>query len=119
MFEFPPGLLIFFSMDDNPEFKAMLEAVLFISGEPVMLSDLKDVTEVSEKELAVVLDELVSEYSERQCGMLIEKVAGGYQMFVNPAHNELIIKLKGKVRAQKLSVAALETLAIVAYKQPL
>lgn len=99
--------------------KSQLESVLFISAEPVMVADLKEVADVPEPDIIAALDALIAEYRERSGGMMIDQVAGGYQMFVNPGSNDLVKRMKGKVRTQKLSVAALETLAIIAYKQPI
>jgi segregation and condensation protein B len=106
-------------MEERAKKKAMIEAVLFISGEPVELSSLKSATGIHEADLRDLMDELVSDYEERGGGVLIGRVAGGYQMFTNPGHSEWIMKLRGTARKQKLSMPALETLAIVAYRQPI
>lgn len=106
-------------MEDRTKKKFLLEAVLLISGETVLLSELKTVTGLPEVELTDLLDELVSEYAERQGGILIGKIAGGYRMFTNPEHSEWVRKYRGSVKAQKLSMPALETLAILAYRQPI
>ena len=106
-------------MDERQKQKAMLESVLFISVEPVTLSSLKKVTEMHEADLKELMEELVHEYAERGGGVLIARIAGGYMMIPNPDHNEWLKKIKGSSRAQKLSMPALETLAIIAYKQPI
>jgi segregation and condensation protein B len=106
-------------MEDREKKKSMLEALLFLSGEPVETGELKKATGVPETDLKELLEELMSEYAERGGGVLIGKIAGGYQMVTNPDHTEWASKLKGAARKQKLSLAALETLAIIAYRQPL
>jgi len=106
-------------MEDRAKMKAMLESLLFLSVEPVVLSELKKPLEMHENDLKELAEELLDEYAARGGGILIGKVAGGYMMTPNPEHNEWSKKLKGTGRAQRLSMAALETLAIVAYKQPI
>jgi segregation and condensation protein B len=105
-------------MEDSGK-KPLVEAVLFLSGEPVMLADLKAVTGLSEAEITDILDELSEEYAERGGGVLIGKIAGGWQMHTNPECGELLRMFKGAARSQKLSLPALETLAIIAYRQPI
>jgi segregation and condensation protein B len=104
---------------EREKLKSMVESVLFLSAEPLVAEDLKDVLQMKEKDILELLDELHKEYAQRNGGVLIGRVAGGYQMITNPDQGDLIRALRGKVRTQKLSLAALETLAIVAYKQPI
>jgi segregation and condensation protein B len=106
-------------MEERKAQKAMLEAVLFLAGEPVAARDLAPATGLSEAELTDLLDELAAEWRERVGGVLVGKLAGGYQMYTDPLHGEWARKFKGTARAQKLSMASLETLAIVAYRQPI
>jgi len=106
-------------MEDWHKKKAMLEAVLFLAAEPVDLAALKAMTGLPEAELTDLMEELVSEHSERAGGVLVGKIAGGWQMFVNPEHTEWALKFRGSAKKQRLSMAALETLAIVAYRQPI
>jgi len=106
-------------MEDRAKMKAMLESVLFLSVEPLVLSEIRKPLEIHENDLKSLAEELMEEYSARGGGVLIGKIAGGYMMIPNPEHNEWAKKLKGTGRAQKLSMASLETLAIVAYKQPI
>ena len=120
LFEFGRTHLIsFILMEDRAKKKAMLESLLFLSVEPLVLSELKKPLEVHENDLRELVDELAAEYEARAGGVLIGKVAGGYMMIPNPEHNEWAKKLKGSGRTQRLSMASLETLAIVAYKQPI
>ncbi|MCE5195491.1 MAG: SMC-Scp complex subunit ScpB [Nitrospiraceae bacterium] len=99
--------------------KSLLEAILFLSGEPIILSSLKDTIEIPEQDLKRFMDELMAEYKERNRGILIVEIANGYQMITNPEHSESLKKFKATKAATKLSLAALETLAIIAYKQPM
>ena len=81
--------------------------------------ELKKIADAHENDIAAALEELAAEYEERAGGIIIARVAGGFQMLTNPGHSDLIRRMKGKGRAQKLSLPALETLAIIAYKQPI
>ncbi len=104
-------------MDDR-EKKSLLEALLLFSGESLTSSTLKAVTEIDEPEIGRLMEELISDYRNRDCGVLIAEVAGGYRMITNPHFAPWIKKLKGS-ESSRLSPAALETLAIIAYKQPI
>lgn len=99
--------------------KSLIEALLFISGEPVSVTDLRKITEFSEEEITVVLNDLVQSYKSRNGGYLLTEVAEGYQFVSNPEYAPWIRKLKKTTTTAKLSIAALETLSIVAYKQPI
>ncbi len=105
-------------MEDKDK-KNLLEAILFLSGESVALSSLKDVTEMPENELKKFMEELMSEYREKNSGILISEIANGYQMMTNPVYAPWLKKFRAKSASSKLSASALETLAIIAYKQPI
>lgn len=105
-------------MEDRDK-KYLLEAILFLSGEPVMLSSLKDVTEIQDTELKRLMDELMADYRERNGGILITEIANGYQMITNTAYAPFLKKFRAKSASAKLSASALETLAIIAYRQPI
>ena len=99
--------------------KALVESLLFVSREPVSLDSITKVVGIKDYEVKEVLDALISEYNLRNSGILILEIAGGYQMVTNPEYSGYIKKLKNINISSRLSQAALETLAIVAYKQPL
>ena len=105
-------------MEDR-EKKNLLEAIIFLSGESVTLSTLKEVTEISEPEVKKFMDELVSDYRGRKGGIFIAEIANGYQIITNPEYALWLRKFKTSSVATKLSLPALETLAIIAYKQPI
>lgn len=98
---------------------SVLETILFLSGELITCSTLKDVLELPESEIRRLMEVLISEYRERNAGLLITEIANGYQMVTNPLYAEWIMKFKKMRIASKLSMPALETLAIIAYKQPI
>lgn len=99
--------------------KPALEAMLFVSSEPVTVAQLKASTGLPETEVKALMEELIFDYKERAGGVLIAEVAGGYQMSTNPECAEFLRKFTGEAKSQKLSLPALETLAIIAYKQPI
>jgi len=98
---------------------SILEALLFLSAEPVSLSTIKDVIELPEAEIKRHMEELMTEYKERNAGLLIVEIANGYQMVTNPEYAGWVRKFKSTHLASRLSMPALETLAIIAYKQPI
>lgn len=104
-------------MEDRGK-KSLVEVLLFLSGEPVTISLLKDVTGMPEIELKKIMEELMSDYRERNGGLFIAEIANGYQMITNPEYAQWLKKFKISNAATKLSVPALETLAIIAYRQP-
>lgn len=102
------------------EIKKIIEAFLFVSDSPVSVNDMSSVIE--EVESAVIRDlvlELKSEYEAQGRCFTVNEIAGGFQLAADPYYAPWIRKFLGKEKAQKLSMPALETLAIVAYKQPL
>lgn len=104
---------------EEKEKKSLLEGLLFFSGEPLTAPTIKGITEIEEPEIRKLMGELVVEYRERDGGILIAEIAGGYQMITNPAYGQWIRKLRGSQVSSKLSLASLETLAIIAYRQPI
>ena len=104
---------------EEREKKSVLEAILFLSGELLTVPILKEVTELPESEIKTLMDKLIMEYQERNAGVLIVEIANGYQMVTNPDLSEWIKKFKSSHMSTRLSMPALETLSIIAYKQPL
>jgi segregation and condensation protein B len=100
----------------------LLEAALFSSAHPVLLSDLKAMVtdnEVTGDDVASALNELRLHYDEDGHGVELIEVAGGWQILTRPEFTETIERAQLAARPQRLSAAALETLAIVAYRQPI
>lgn len=99
--------------------KSLIEALLFVSGEPITIADLKNIVDMPEADIKQVLNQLVDEYRTRNGGILISEIAHGYQLVTNPVYAHWIRKFKSSSASSKLSMPALETLAIIAYKQPI
>lgn len=92
-----------------------LEAVLFMAAEPLPLADLAEILEVAPDQAETLISQLEAEYGER--GLHVQRVAGGLQVATRPEYGHHVAKLL-KPERFRLSRAALETLAIVAYRQP-
>jgi len=105
-------------MEDRSKM-SVVEALLFISGEPMPASSIKDVLELPESEIKGAMDALIAEYKERNAGLLIVEIANGYQMVTNPAYADWVRKYRKTHISSRLSLPALETMAIIAYKQPI
>jgi len=101
------------------QIKGIVESLLFVNERPVMLDQIKKVLEaVSGTEIKNAILNLQREYEERQSGMMIVEIAGGYQMLSNPAYAAYLRSFYKTKHKEKLSKPALESMAIVAYKQP-
>jgi len=94
-------------------------AILFVAKEPLTLDQLQEVyPDTPVEELQESLDQLISEFNSFQRAVEIRQVGGGYRMTTRPNHHEDIRNYLKTKPSAKLSLAALETLAVVAYKQP-
>ena len=103
---------------DAASLKGALEALLLVSSDPVSASALASVLDVAPGEVASLLAELKVEYEEANRGFQLREVAGGWRLFTHPAYHEQVERFVLSWDTQKLSQAALETLAVVAYHQP-
>ena len=103
----------------DEEAKSVIEAILFMAGEPVTLDTIRKITEIDKYNTERLARELISDYSVRNAGLFIVEVAEGYQMVTNPACAPWIKKLLSTSVPKKLSQSSLETMAIIAYKQPI
>ncbi|NPV42410.1 MAG: SMC-Scp complex subunit ScpB [Firmicutes bacterium] len=99
---------------------AALEALLFITTEPLPLKKISQILELNEEQVKKAILFLKSEYQKNNSrGIQITEVAGGFRLSTKPEVKNYIEKLYGDKRDSSLSQAALETLAIVIYKQPI
>ena len=98
--------------------KAALEALLLVSSDPVSASALAQALDIAPGEAASLLAELKVEYEETNRGFQLREVAGGWRLFTHPAFHEQVEAFVLSWDTQKLSQAALETLAVIAYHQP-
>ena len=99
--------------------KLIIEALLFVSDKPITLGQMKDALDTSDTSLIKeAIKELKQEY-EQNHSFRIREVAGGYQLVTDPEYAPWLRKLFQSGRKERLSRPALETLAIIAYKQPI
>ena len=95
-----------------------IEGILFISETPVKARDIAETLEIPEKKVEEIIKGLISEYIDKNRGFVLRKIAGGYRFYSNPAIRDVLADfVKSNITAY-LSQAALETLAIICYKQP-
>lgn len=100
--------------------KAVIEAAIYITDEPLTMDQIARAVEQPIETVKEVLAELVSEYAEPDRGLTVRELAGGYKMGTKPEHHESIRQFVKKLQPPlKLSLPALETLAVIAYKQPI
>jgi segregation and condensation protein B len=104
--------------DEN--LKALIEAILFVAPEPVALDGVVKALEGEGKDrVKAVLEALVAEYQRPEHGLQIRRVAGGYKFYTKPEHHEVLRQFVKSLKPPiRLSRAALETLAVIAYRQP-
>ncbi len=95
-----------------------IEAILMVTGEPVAASVLAELLEISGEKVASICEQMARDYEEEARGFVLEHVAGGYRFQSHPEMFEVVQSFAREAPAPKLSAAALETLAIVAYRQP-
>lgn len=104
-------------MQDN--IRAVIEALLFVSEKPLAVEQIRDVLDTLDAgQIRQILAELDSEYEKTNRGIRIVEVAGGFRMITPPGLAPFLKKLHRQRRKERLSKPALETLAIIAYKQP-
>jgi segregation and condensation protein B len=103
----------------NEERRAALEAIIYAADEPATIEQLARALEQEKLAVQASLDELVAGYACEERGIEIRKVAGGYKLFTKPQQHDLVRRFIKSLRPPlRLSMPALETLAVIAYKQP-
>lgn len=104
----------------NDQLKAILEVLIFISQEPLTRQRMKEVLgEVPDEELEAALNSLLSDYASGGRGIQVVQSGGGYLFTTKPEHDQWVRRLLQIEKKTKLSSAALETLSIIAYHQPI
>jgi segregation and condensation protein B len=105
-------------MSDRVELLRDLEALLFVSDEPVASVVLAQALEVDRRDADELCDELARSYEERAAGIALRNVAGGWRLTTGPDSAPVVERYVLASRHARLTKASLETLAIIAYKQP-
>ena len=99
---------------------AVLEAIIYVTDEPLSAEQIAKAMGEPLADVKILLDQLVAEYNRPEHGLTVKEVAGGYKMATKPEHHEAVRTfVKNLNPPLKLSLAALETLAVIAYKQPI
>lgn len=103
---------------EEKNYKAIIEAILFTMGESVELYKIADAIELDKKKTKAILEEMKKEYDTSDRGVSIMELDGAYQMCTKTQMYEYLIKIAKQPRKRVLSDVLLETLSIIAYKQP-
>ncbi len=105
-------------MMDTNELAHVIEAILFVAGEPVNVKDMQRALEVTEDETRQAIDALDSDYSFHRRGITLKRFGEHIQLSTRAEYAPYVERLLQPIQKQSLSQSALETLAIVAYRQP-
>ncbi len=103
---------------NKDEIKPIIESVLFFWGDPMSLDTLSELLEHPKAEIRIILDDLIKEYNTDARGLSLRRIDKSYQFVTVPSADEYIRKLLIDRDERSLSSAAMETLSIIAYKQP-
>ena len=104
----------------DAQLKAVLEAIIYITDEPLTLDQICTAIEQPRERVVAALEQLASDYEKDDRGLSIREIAGGFKMTTKPEHHEAVRRfVKNLNPPLKLSLPALETLAVIAYKQPI
>jgi segregation and condensation protein B len=105
--------------EDRKYLKGLLEALVFLSSEPIKLSSLAKTVEIEKTLAREILDEMILDYQEREGGFILREIAGQYQFITSDIYHERLGVIFKEKKKETLSRSNLDTLAIIAYKQPL
>jgi segregation and condensation protein B len=97
---------------------AIIEALIFVSEEPLSVKTMAEVLREDRELVEVAVAELAKEFNERNGGLQLRELAGGWQFATRPEYHEHVRAYLKSRPSAKLSIASLETLAVIAYKQP-
>jgi segregation and condensation protein B len=100
------------------EIVSIVEALVFVADEPITVKTLADVLAEDKETIEAAVEQLKREYEEREGGLQLREIAGGWQISTRTEYHEEIRRFLKTRPSAKLSLAALETLAVIAYKQP-
>ncbi|WP_425540148.1 SMC-Scp complex subunit ScpB [Microaceticoccus formicicus] len=104
-------------MNDR-EYKSIIEALLFFWGDPLSIESISEILEITKTRATTLMEELIDEFQNNQRGTCIKKINNSYQLVTISSANQYIKKLMIEEDEKQLSNSAMETLSIIAYKQP-
>lgn len=103
---------------EEQQMMAIVEAILFVAGDPVSLKDIAEVLDIDTDTAKKLMGKMMDAYTSQGRGLQLIRINDAYQLVTRPEYGEYIRKFTGASREQSLSRACLETLAIIAYNQP-
>ncbi len=107
-------------VDQSVTLKAVIEAAIYVTDEPLTADQIATAIAQPVERVQEILNQLVAEYSALDRGLSVRELAGGYKISTKPEHHESIRRFVKRLQPPvRLSLAALETLAVIAYKQPI
>ena len=109
----------FNELSRKSDIKSAIESMLFVSGEPLALRELSNNLELKEKNVEEILSEMANEYEDKSRGIRLISINGAYQLVTKSENSDFFQKLLKKNKKHSLSQASIESLAIIAYKQPI
>ena len=109
----------FNELSRKSDIKSAIESMLFVSGEPLALRELSNNLELKEKNVEEILSEMANEYEDKSRGIRLISINGAYQLVTKSENSDFVQKLLKKNKKHSLSQASIESLAIIAYKQPI
>ena len=98
--------------------KAIIEAILFVTEAPVPETELAEILEMSSDDVRALLDEIDGDLEHRSAGMVLRSTAGGWRLYSHPDAFPYLERFSSTATARKISAAAMETLSVIAYRQP-
>lgn len=106
-------------ISDTENYESIIEAVLFASGDPLKIKQISSIIECNEKYTKRILDDMIIKYNDEKRGIKLISINDSYQLVTKPENSDYVSKLLKTNSRQSLSQAAMETLSIIAYKQPI
>ncbi len=104
--------------EEEGNLQGRIESILFVAGEAVAIKDLAKALRIDETSLKKELDRIGDEYDFQQRGFMLKRFGNHVQLGTRPLYADAVVRLLQPVQQQSLTQAAMETLAVVAYKQP-
>ena len=104
---------------NSTELRGVIEALVFVADEPLGVKTISEVLKIGQDEIVAAIEQLASEFNGRNGGLHLREIAGGWQFATRPEHHEYVRAFLKSRPSAKLSLASLETLAVIAYKQPI
>ena len=105
-------------MTEEGNLQGRIESILFVAGEAVSIKELAKALQTDEESLKTELDRIGDEYDFNQRGFMLKRFGNHVQLATRPLYADAVVRLLQPVQQQSLTQAAMETLAVVAYKQP-